>query len=923
MRTVTTAESNLLGKAERGTRARLKINRGGTWVDMSDLEGRDWVKEISVKDDVDSPVATMKAVLQKAQFFLNLSPLMDDSKLNAAGVLADLNKQVIVEFATFPIDSEPVSGDWKEVFRGTIHTVDFAKDDVVIEARDQGGVLQDLWIETQKVYGAASGVRVELVMQDILDDNNSELDVIAANFTWNGTITVTMSDTSEVSVGDYIGYHDAPFFKVTSIVPNTSVTITNPSARSIPSGSGPGYSVLIPGVYRVTLYTENGTASDPLYYNAGGWNDSPNWAVKSFKQKRARALTALQELVDQIGWIVKYKWHSGLGAFALYLYEPDRAKTTPDRSFSEDQILNVSQLSLSLADIRNKVRVTYGIVDDRTSVYKENTASQTKYGLRAMDISEASSSQIDSSTEANAMAQAVVDDLSEPTAIASFELPLFWAAEVGDLYRWLANSRYFDSNQDLAVTGIQHKISSRGGNRTIVNVRGKPSGGRKRWLGLETLPGLAWPVDALGDSAASNVVAENSMGGIVITYDDPRTMDPPITDWVLTRCYVSTTSGFTPGASNLRGAGRQTRFEIGGLVPGTVYYAKLEIIDASGNVSTISAQITATALRVGPYHTNNATQPDTLIRNADFGVYTLEDAAPDFWYARGYTGIGCTGIWYGDTAPGSGSYIIREAADGSTGGYLLKLGYDNSPGYPPYLQSERFPVTGNDLYFFGATFKGTGTDEDLLVQVKQYDSGGSLVATDTVTIAIGTGTSWQSADSGVLLTDADAVEAELVVYLDGSAYDVSCYIDKVWVNRGLDFIHGYLSSSYAYTTTSGIVTINTSAPSDDNLRASVGNIVLPGLYLLNARAIITSAFSSITFTLEIEADTGSGYATVWSETKTVAYNGEMRISCAKELLFGDAVRLRFSANQNCNVVAGSATSFSGTGLWEQQQWRPT
>lgn len=62
---------------------------------------------------------------------------------------------------------------------------------------------------------------------------------LAVNYTWNGTTTVTMSDTSDVAAGDWIRLDsDGQFFEVQSVVPNTSVTIANPGALTIPTGTG-------------------------------------------------------------------------------------------------------------------------------------------------------------------------------------------------------------------------------------------------------------------------------------------------------------------------------------------------------------------------------------------------------------------------------------------------------------------------------------------------------------------------------------------------------------------------------------------------------------------------------------------------------------------------------------------------------------
>lgn len=61
---------------------------------------------------------------------------------------------------------------------------------------------------------------------------------LSATYTWNGTTTITSADTSEVSVGDFIGLKsDNQLFEIASIVPNVSITILNPGSLSIPTGS--------------------------------------------------------------------------------------------------------------------------------------------------------------------------------------------------------------------------------------------------------------------------------------------------------------------------------------------------------------------------------------------------------------------------------------------------------------------------------------------------------------------------------------------------------------------------------------------------------------------------------------------------------------------------------------------------------------
>lgn len=897
MRSVTANELAVLLKQERAAHARVKVLRSGTWVNLSDLEGRDWVHEVRVQDGVDAACVQFKATLELAQFFLNLSPFVDASKLNASGALIVLNRPVVIEMAVVPLDVQPQATDWHEVFRGAIDAYKINRATIEIRGRDQGGRLLDTWMETQRVYGTASGVRAELVMQDLLDDYSQDLETLVATYTWNGTTTVTTSDTSEVDVGDYVGLTEAPLFEIASIVPNTSITISNPSNRTIPTGSSA--TVWIAGESRVTLYAVNGTLSDPLYRNGGTWDDSPDWLVKTFKQGKRRLLTALQEdIARQIGWQVRYRWHSNLAAFALTFYEPDRSKTTPDEEFSDDFIADLSEVGLSIADIRNRVRVTYGTADDRTTTTRNDTSSQDKYGLRAMDIAESSSSLIDTLIEANALGDAALSDLAEPTALAGFVLPLFWPAEVGDLYRWLATSRYFDSDQDLAVSSVVHAVSHKQASRTTVEVRGKPSGGLRRWLELETLPGIAPEADHYADAAASNVAIESNLMGIIVTYDDPRTMDPPIDDWAYTRCHVATSSGFTPSAANLKGSGRQTRFEVAGLVPGQTYYAKLIIIDEAGNVAATSTQVLVATQLVGPYHENPESEKATLTFNPDFNAQTLDPTThmPDRW-AEHYGSYGASAdIYYSTSVQLSGgrSLHFRAVATASVGAV-----------------SEWFPVTEGDLYKVRARFLSDAVDSDaqiyVMVEFEDINKTAPPLSSFYGTYDIGSVTAdvWYDVENYIqVVAPSTARYGRVLVYrtYSGGSVSPNIYVDRAELVRQLDAFQG-VSTSGTSVATGTWVQADIEAASPYNGFDYGGNLDLTNDYYVVPRdGLYSFVFAGIfpTSATAYEIMTKLTYQQVGgSETDLVIANGTASatvyarvyaISGPQRFLAGDKIR---------------------------------
>jgi hypothetical protein len=64
---------------------------------------------------------------------------------------------------------------------------------------------------------------------------------------------------------------------------------------------------------------------------------SPSYTVTRFGYQREPVLDAIQRLVQSIGWDCRYLWDSGTSSFRLTLYNPPRAKTTPDLTIGPSQ----------------------------------------------------------------------------------------------------------------------------------------------------------------------------------------------------------------------------------------------------------------------------------------------------------------------------------------------------------------------------------------------------------------------------------------------------------------------------------------------------------------------------------------------------------------------------------------------------------
>jgi hypothetical protein len=191
---------------------------------------------------------------------------------------------------------------------------------------------------------------------------------------------------------------------------------------------------------------------------------------------------ALVAARDLIGWNLHWRWVSGLGAFGLVLWEPDRATTTALRTITDDDGLVVHSIETSDEGIRNKVKVVYLDTDGVEQEEEDDNSGGSIYGVRAMPV-DARGTSVVTSGQAAALATAIVTDLEVPEIPMVYEIPFFPWVELGDLYEFSAND-HFTSATKFAVRGFTHVISA-GQARTRLRLSAKPTGGYKRWLAIE------------------------------------------------------------------------------------------------------------------------------------------------------------------------------------------------------------------------------------------------------------------------------------------------------------------------------------------------------------------------------------------------------------------------------------------------------
>ncbi|RJS14610.1 hypothetical protein DRW03_34600 [Corallococcus sp. H22C18031201] len=345
-----------------------------------------------------------------------------------------------------------------------------------------------------------------------------------------------------------------------------------------------------------SILSDNATAV-PLFVPA-----SPGWKIRRYAQKKASILDALRDLAQQIGWDVRYLWREASGDFALTFYEPSRTSPEIAWTLGPNDYRGVTKLALNRTEVRNRIEVVYSDSGDldvtgqpkRKSVVVEDAASREAYGLRYMQIAEGASSNIDREVEARRMAEAALSDLKEPLAEQEVELDFYLPVELGDLYRFKVNGVHYSDDQTLAVVGYRHAFSSDGDAVTTLTTRGKPSYGVSMWLEMDARPGLSEPRHTSPPLNPLGVVVSPAVNGFTLSLTPARS-GPPATEYEL---HVSSTSGFVPSSSTLRGTFDMTSFSVSDLIPGATYYVCVVPRDRYGNRGAASSQLAVVPLKL-------------------------------------------------------------------------------------------------------------------------------------------------------------------------------------------------------------------------------------------------------------------------------------------------------------------------------------
>lgn len=627
---------------------------GPTWGTGSAEGNPDPVLEVQVEQSVDT-FRTARVTLRRQHGRWSLAPLaVSGNPLYTTEPPVSVGRRITIDAELMlPGISATPSGLRETIFDGYIDEVSWPEDEMLLVCTDKNAKLRDTWIERERIYGLATGAAATKGCIPWPQD------------AFAGTSLVLALNDLVVPSDENRNGH---FYKVTAI--------SSPPGASEPTWpAGTGSTVASGGV----TFTEVGTTSDttgvPLetliqqVLNDNGLGGlvtlqtpvSPGWNVKPYKQDRQSVADAIQAMVDQMGWWCRFEWSAGLGRYELTLAAPDRASATVHKTLLADEEVDCSDLSVDLWSIRNVVRLIYSDSSSRDGdgnplrFMREvsDATSIAKYGRRFMELGEASTSAIDTSTEADRMANAVLADLKEPTIGLGLSFPCDPYLELGDRITVPADNLRFTAAQTLALESLSHSFAGDSA-RTSVTLRGAPAAHREMWLSIEGRVDPERRLHAVelfnSGSAGRSRTVSPTVGGARIAIAATRSKGALNHS---SEVHISPTSGFAVSAATLKGFVEGSALEVTDLVPGKAYY--LKTVPVSRNPGRIvrgapSVEQMFTAGRASAGHIDSLVIP-VGPPNGKFqhALDSLASTPPDHWSLVAGTWGASGDVFWGST----------------------------------------------------------------------------------------------------------------------------------------------------------------------------------------------------------------------------------------------------------------------------------
>lgn len=751
MRAISAAQQGVLDAGNQAEFVRVSVkDAGGTFRDLTSYPGFNAVRNVTWGESIDNPHQTFNIDLIREMYGFSLSPFVAGSPVNTGFVpggtvspLIALNRELKVEVAIVPMGMQPAGGDWFEVLRGRIDTMDAASStNVNIAGRGLSGRLAQQYIKRELVYSfaAVSGAAVALLIWA------PNMTVVAGDYVLPASRGggATPDPGAPGGVPMFLQCSTGGITGTTEPVWTTGAGQADGTAAWDYVGSTTTAGNPVEQIMQ-NIMDRNRGAGDPsvtMYVPS-----SPGWGISEFQQQRTFVLDAVRALAQQIGWDLRYKWRAGTSQFEFTFSQPDRSSPSVDHTFAPSEFYAPTQLAVDISVIRNLWELTYSDSADlwpdgtpkRKTVTSSDSASITKYGELYAEVQEDSASQIDTSAEAQALVDAAKSDCKEPNAVMGIALVRgFPWAELNDYYTFSAGGvvPHFDSDQSLAVTQYSHTIQ--GGDKaqlkTTFSVRGLPTIGTAAWLGSTVHPrlpprsqtpftshrkqsftGVNTPKQSLSSAVGG---AQGYIGQSFDKNHKPQDFEVHIYPVSGTALSSSTLYAVTSSLSNSY---------VAGLTPGKSYFMKtvprthdgrMDRGEASAEQSFVAGQALAGHLSADPDLTR-------LPLNGGFETQFDTNAPPDHWALS-------SGTWGTDINLVTGS-------GGISGENYLSL---TDVAVARSLDSDLFVVEAGAPYEVTAWLKEHSASLNAKLVLTWYDASKTLISANTMVSTAAAVSTW-------------------------------------------------------------------------------------------------------------------------------------------------------------------------------------
>jgi len=184
-------------------------------------------------------------------------------------------------------------------------------------------------------------------------------------------------------------------------------------------------------------------------------------------------LDAVRQIAAQLGHDVRGRWNAAASDWRLTWTVPDRATVTADFTWPLG-FYRVEGYSFSLDDVRNSIDVVFrdsANSNKLTRVESRDSSSIQLYGERMAMAIEAANSNIDTTSEAQELADILRKELQQPYGDATIKGGLYPYVELEDIGSFTGPNRYTDDALRMRVVGARHSISD-GAATTTLTLRG-------------------------------------------------------------------------------------------------------------------------------------------------------------------------------------------------------------------------------------------------------------------------------------------------------------------------------------------------------------------------------------------------------------------------------------------------------------------